>query len=96
MTATAAIDEVVRSGPPSGDPVSAAARDRIAVGVPVSVDGAQEIFLFDKDEGGLFGCDDDVLGSVTINEDERGMGPRSKLAHSEDEHSFYYVNHHVD
>lgn len=43
MTATATIDEVVRSGPPVI--LSAAARDRIAVGVPVSAEGTQEIFL---------------------------------------------------
>ena len=81
---------------PSGEPVRVAARDRIPVGVPITVEGSQDIFLFDKDEGGLFGSDDDVLGSVTISEDDRGMGPLSKLAHSEEEHSFYYVNYHVD
>ncbi|WP_432034547.1 hypothetical protein [Streptomyces antibioticus] len=81
---------------PSGEPVRVAARDRIPVGVPITVEGSQDIFLFDKEEGGLFGSDDDVLGSVTISEDDRGMGPLSKLAHSEEEHSFYYVNYHVD
>ncbi|MFE9968544.1 hypothetical protein [Streptomyces sp. NPDC005525] len=92
-TASAGLENAIW---PSGDPVQAAARDRIEVGRTVSVEGTQDIFLFDKDEGGVFGSPDDVLGSVTISEDERGMGSLSKLAHSEEEHSFYYVNYHVD
>ncbi|MEV5150587.1 hypothetical protein AB0K81_01360 [Streptomyces werraensis] len=81
---------------PGGSTVTAGAGNRLAVGITLPVEGSQDLFLWDQDTGGPFGSADDLLGSVTISEDERGMGPLSKLAHSEEEHSYYYVNYHVD
>ncbi|MEJ8672270.1 hypothetical protein WKI71_39830 [Streptomyces sp. MS1.AVA.1] len=83
MTATATIDEVVRSGPP------------VILSQRLPVTGSRWESRSPRRVPRRSSCDD-VPGSLTVNEDERGMGPRSKLAHSEDEHSSYYVNHHVD
>ncbi|XER99907.1 hypothetical protein HEP87_57180 [Streptomyces sp. S1D4-11] len=51
------------------------------------MEGSQDIFLWDFDDVSA----DDLLGSVTISEDELGSGSLSKLAHSDEEHSYYYV-----
>lgn len=77
---------------PQGTTVEAGAGNRIPVGITIAVEGAQDLFLWDRDTG----SPDDLLGSVTISEDEQGQGPVSKLAHSDEEHSYYYVNYHVD
>lgn len=56
------------------------------------MDGSQNVFLWDHDDVSA----DDLLGSVTISEDEQGGGSLSKLAHSEEGRSYYYVQYHVD
>ena len=77
--------------PVGGTTVEAGAGARLAVGITLPVDGSQDIFLWDQDASS-----DDLLGSVTISEAEQGQGSLSKLAHSDEEHSYYYVNYHVD
>ncbi|MFJ2093276.1 hypothetical protein ACIOEW_29000 [Streptomyces sp. NPDC087901] len=77
---------------PSGETtVEAGAGNRFPVGITLPVDGSQDIFLWDRDASS-----DDLLGSITISEAEQGQGTLSKLAHSEEENSYYYVNYHVD
>ncbi|MFE9604395.1 hypothetical protein [Streptomyces hokutonensis] len=112
MTATATLDEIVCLRPststdfclsgvidgadhavwPSDSTFSAAAGAQIPLGIQLTVDGSQEVFLWDQDDVSA----DDLLGSVTISEDEQGGGSLSKLAHSEEERSYYYVQYHVD
>ncbi|WP_329446494.1 hypothetical protein [Streptomyces canus] len=77
---------------PGGSTFSAAAGTQIPLGIQLRVDGSQEVFLWDQDDVSA----DDLLGSVTISEDEQGGGSLSKLAHSEEERSYYYVRYHVD
>ncbi|OIJ63715.1 hypothetical protein [Streptomyces mangrovisoli] len=77
---------------PGGSTFSAGAGAQIPLGVQLTVDGSQDVFLWDQDDVSA----DDLLGSVTITEDEQGSGSLSKLAHSEEEHSYYYVEYHVD
>jgi hypothetical protein len=76
---------------PGGSTFSAAAGAQIPLGIQLTVDGSQEVFLWDQDDVSA----DDLLGSVTISEDEQGGGSLSKLAHSEEERSYYYVQYHV-
>jgi hypothetical protein len=54
------------------------------------------ISLWDKDEGGVFGSDDDLLGSITIFETEQGQGEITKKAFSVVEGSYYYVTYIVE
>ncbi|MFG3141653.1 hypothetical protein ACGFZA_36225 [Streptomyces sp. NPDC048211] len=78
--------------PPGASTVEAGAGNRLPVGVTLPVEGSQDIFLWDRDDV----SSDDLLGSITISEAEQGQGALSKLAHSEEEKSYYYVNYHVD
>jgi hypothetical protein len=66
-----------------------------APGVTLPVDFSQNISLWDQDSGFL-SSDDDLLGSITIFEEERGSGVISKLAKSDVESSYYYVTYRVD
>ncbi|MFJ4840459.1 hypothetical protein [Streptomyces sp. NPDC088746] len=77
--------------PPGSTTVEAGAGHRLPVGITLPVEGSQDIFLWDRDTSS-----DDLLGSISISEAEQGQGALSKLAHSEEERSYYYVNYHVD
>ncbi|MEV1065962.1 hypothetical protein [Streptomyces sp. NPDC050263] len=61
------------------------------LGVTVSVDGVQNLSLWDHDLSG-----DDLLGSIRIEETELGQGPIAKMASSPVEGSVYLVNYRVD
>lgn len=60
--------------------------------VKVSVDYSLNISLWDYDSV----SDDDLLGSITMFESERGQGEIAKLAKSDVENSYYYVTYRVD
>ncbi|EDY61545.1 MULTISPECIES: hypothetical protein [Streptomyces] len=77
---------------PGDSTFSAAAGAQIPLGIQLTADGSQEVFAWDQDDVSA----DDLLRSVTISEDEQGGGSLSKLAHSEEERSYYYVQYHVD
>ncbi|GAB2867927.1 hypothetical protein GCM10022221_80960 [Actinocorallia aurea] len=64
----------------------------VAPGVQVSVPGSASVSLVEYDSLSA----NDLLGAVTIFEEERGMGDIAKLAKSEVEGSFYYVTYRVD
>ncbi|WP_369166756.1 hypothetical protein AB5J49_02180 [Streptomyces sp. R28] len=62
------------------------------LGVSVPVDFVQNLSLWDYDSA----SDDDLLGSIRIEESEQGAGPIARLASSPAEGSAYYVTYRVD
>jgi len=60
--------------------------------VAVPFYGSQNISLWDYDSG----SSDDLLGSITMKEEERGLGVLAKVAFSVQEGSVYYVFYRVD
>ncbi|MFG3436820.1 hypothetical protein ACGF0J_06200 [Nonomuraea sp. NPDC047897] len=78
--------------PPGHSTVDMQADQSRAPGLSVPVSHSQNISLWDHD--GV--SSDDLLGSITIREDERGVGQIAKLAKSDVESSCYYVTYRVD
>ncbi|WP_432139829.1 MULTISPECIES: hypothetical protein [unclassified Streptomyces] len=62
------------------------------LGVAVPVNRVQNLSLWDYDSVSR----DDLLGSIRIDEGERGAGPIAKLARNDTEGSAYYVTYQVD
>jgi hypothetical protein len=76
--------------PPGHETVDMRADQSQAPGISVPVEFSQNISLWDHDVSR-----DDLLGSITILESERGAGQIAKLAKSEVESSYYYVTYEV-
>jgi hypothetical protein len=67
-----------------GDSTFSAGGAQIPLGIQLTADGSREVLLRDQDDVSA----DDLLGW--------GRSSLSKLAHSEEERSYYYVQYHVD
>ncbi|MFI7452274.1 hypothetical protein ACIBQX_32595 [Nonomuraea sp. NPDC049714] len=72
--------------------VDVQAGQSLTPGITLPVSFSQNISLFDHDSA----SGNDLLGSITIFESERGAGEIAKLAKSEVESSYYYVTYRVD
>lgn len=64
--------------------------------ISLEFNSSQNLSLWDADTGGVFGSDDDLLGSVTMYASEQGEGEIVKKAQSAVEGSCYYVAYRVD
>ncbi|SEP95094.1 hypothetical protein SAMN04487983_1002257 [Streptomyces sp. yr375] len=78
--------------PGNGSTGSVASGQTQPLGVTVPVDFVQNLSLWDHDDVSA----DDLLGSIRIEESERGEGPIAKLASSPVEGSVYYVTYQVN
>ncbi|MFE5795005.1 hypothetical protein ACFQ8C_20860 [Streptomyces sp. NPDC056503] len=78
--------------PGNGSTGTVASGQTQPLGVTVPVEFVQNLSLWDYDDV----SSDDLLGSIRIEESERGEGPIAKLAMSPVEGSVYYVTYQVD
>ncbi|GLW46321.1 hypothetical protein Stsp02_19830 [Streptomyces sp. NBRC 14336] len=78
--------------PGNGSPGTVGSGQTQPLGVSVPVDFVQNVSLWDHDDV----SSDDLLGSIRIEESERGEGPIARLATSSVEGSLYYVTYRVD
>lgn len=83
-------DGAIYPGP--GRNITMQAGQSIAPALAIEFGTSQNLSLWDYDSA----SDDDLLGSVTMYESERGLGEIIKLASSRVENSAYYVAYRVD
>lgn len=78
--------------PPGNTTVDMQAGQSVTPGIMIPVSFSQNLSLWDHDPV----SDNDLLGSITIFESERGAGEIAKLAKSEVETSYYFFTYRVD